>query len=232
MLCLASIVCNLCILSGCTRKDYNAAEKLAVTFVEASCQQNRDIVNQCYGEDIVKQDVYDGANIRYRCFTVMKPKKIQIRGVETLYKSKEYSYIGISYDLKLDDGKTVPQYEYLLIKQKKETCRIILAADWPVEIRIGIEREREEMEETSLYTEYRKNKETFTEIFPDYLSEVYDKAEKSDISMENTGQAERVRKILGAVIGLTVIQIVILCLWEWIVRIIRIQEKRNLPTER
>lgn len=224
---IAAIVLNL---EGCSEDketyDYSTPEDICRTLVTASYNQDYQSVNQCYGEEVIREETTDVENIRYRCFLVMDSEKLHIKGIECNYEEQDRKYMGIFYELELSNGKVIPCYENLLVCKKQDAYVVVQDNDYPEYLEYPDEM-NDRSEESKWYQEYKIKKELFEEAEPDYLIDVHVEAEQ--ISIHKPGKIEEkkeeIRNLSVALSAVTAIQLIMLMKWHSYIR--RFGEREN-----
>lgn len=159
-------------MTGCG-VSHKSPEGVTESLIKAYADGKEKRVKDCYGQKKNTEDSLQAeidATIDY--FDAHNVKDLEIKDCDTLSEGKDYTYVYITYDLKLDNGQLYPCVGTYMVGKNEKDYNILPPSKITDEMRTQAAADYVKFMTTDTYKQYNKDYDTFIKKNPGYEDKI------------------------------------------------------------
>lgn len=215
------MVCfGICLVIGyheTHRFSFNSPGNLVKAVVSGYQNQNNALLRYCY-EKSTKQILKDREiQFQKKFYLSVDARAVKIQGVEKLFQRENYECMGVYFDF-LRGGKSIPFYEYYFVhKTEKGRYEALTSVECPRTLLDVFEKNKDKMQESSLYRKYMKQTKRFSSENPSISENIYGRFQ--DLLVGVPPEMKKNLKLVGDIFLMAIVELGIACILIFLFRI-------------
>ncbi|MCI6004306.1 MAG: hypothetical protein SOY73_03680 [Blautia sp.] len=152
---------------------HKSPEGVVRSLIKAYSNGNQSKIKDCYGvkketEESLQKEI--DATIKY--FKAHNPKNVEIRECDVLSENDQYTYVYVTYDMKLENDQSYPCVSTYMTDKENGRYYILSSSKVTDDMRKQAAADYAKFMTTNTYKNYVKEYETFTKKNPGYEDKI------------------------------------------------------------